>query len=73
MSASLPPQPPGTAPDPSMEDILASIRRILSDDEATAKPGATDPAPAEALAPADDDVMTLDETMLVAEPPGKRS
>jgi cell pole-organizing protein PopZ len=42
-----------------MEDILASIRRILSEDEAPAKP-AEKP---------EDDVLPLDESMLVAEPP----
>jgi uncharacterized protein len=53
-----------------MEDILASIRRILSEDEAPA--AKADPAPAEA-APAvpvaeEPDVLSLDESMLVAEP-----
>jgi cell pole-organizing protein PopZ len=50
-----------------MEDILASIRRILSEDE---QPAAA-PAPAAAAeepAPADDDVLKLDESMLVAAP-----
>lgn len=52
---------PGPTPpiDPSMEDILASIRRILSEDEA--------------VKPADDEVLQLDESMMVAsltpEPP----
>jgi cell pole-organizing protein PopZ len=44
------------AAEPSMEDILASIRRILNDD-----------APAEAAAEGstpDDDVLVLDDTML---------
>lgn len=88
MSASLPPSgQPGTAPgpaqatpggaaDPSMEDILASIRRILSEDEQPAKPAAApaDPAPPAAPPAAlaapdeDDDVLKLDETMLVAAP-----
>ena len=51
-----------------MEDILASIRRILSEDE---QPAAAAPAPAAAAeepAPADDDVLKLDESMLVAAP-----
>ncbi len=78
MSASVPPQAPpqtpagqpGAAADPSMEDILASIRRILSEDEQAAKPAdkplmAAAPAPAE---PVEDDVLALDDTMLVAEP-----
>ncbi len=51
-----------------MEDILASIRRILSEDE---QPAAAAPAPApapEEPEPADDDVLKLDESMLVAAP-----
>lgn len=43
------------APDPSMEDILASIRRILDDE-----------APREA-APAGEEVLELTETMLAPE------
>ena len=39
------PPPAGSGADPSMEDILASIRRILSEDE-TAGPGPGAPAPA---------------------------
>lgn len=44
--------------DPSMDDILASIRRILSDEEkaATGKPTAVE------------DVLVLEESMMVAEP-----
>ena len=50
---------PGGA-DPSMEDILASIRRILSEDE---------PASGTAGPPAgDDDVMVLDSSMMIEEP-----
>ncbi len=58
-----------------MEDILASIRRILNEDEAP--PGGAEPAaltdspvPAAApLPPADDDgVLVLDEAMLIHEP-----
>jgi uncharacterized protein len=55
--------PPVTTPDgadPSMEDILASIRRILNEEE----------VPADAAAPieaaADDDVLVLDESMMVS-------
>jgi uncharacterized protein len=46
------------AADPSMEEILASIRRILNEDEAppSAEPG----TPA-----AEDDVLVLDQSMLV--------
>jgi hypothetical protein len=46
--------------DPSMEEILASIRRILNDDDV---PAETPEAPA-----ANDDVLLLDESMLVSEP-----
>jgi cell pole-organizing protein PopZ len=53
--------------DPSMEDILASIRRILSEDSPTEDAQAAKPAP-----PADrstptpgDDVLVLDSSMLV--------
>jgi cell pole-organizing protein PopZ len=62
------PVPPAsvTAADPSMEDILASIRRILSEDE-KAPPSGSHPAEAPAAAPAD--VLVLDETMLVEAPP----
>ena len=60
------------ADDPSMEDILASIRRILNDDEpgeaaheasAGAEHGTTPPPE-----PAQDDVFVLDQSMRVAEP-----
>jgi cell pole-organizing protein PopZ len=51
-----------------MEDILASIRRILSEDEA-----ASGPAPAALPVPpppaGEAGVLTLDASMLVAEPP----
>lgn len=46
----------GAAGDPSMEDILASIRRILSEDESSG-----------AKAPASDDVLLLDPSMMVNE------
>jgi len=55
---------PGAAGDPSMEDILASIRRILSEDEAgtpAVAPAAT--APAEPAEP-----LELTEEMLVRPP-----
>ena len=58
-----PHDPQGGAGDPSMEDILASIRRILSEDEAEPKPA----APADA--PAESDVVALDASMLVEAPP----
>lgn len=52
--APLPPEQSGA--DPSMDDILASIRRILHDEEKAAKAG----APA-------DDVFVLDPSMMVDE------
>jgi cell pole-organizing protein PopZ len=60
-----PPPGSGTGPnasgaDPSMEDILASIRRILNEED-------TKPADAPAHGPADD-VLDLDEGMMVAAP-----
>lgn len=58
--------PPATAgTDPSMEDILASIRRILSDDEQAA-PGS--PAASTATG-GHDDVLPLSEDMLVPSAP----
>jgi cell pole-organizing protein PopZ len=54
---------PGATPDsadPSMEDILASIRRILNEEEAPATPE----PPAEV--PEEEDVLVLDESMIVA-------
>jgi cell pole-organizing protein PopZ len=59
---SLPPTPaPSAEPagDPSMDDILASIRRILSDEEkAAAAKASTEPS---------DGVLVLDSSMMVAE------
>jgi cell pole-organizing protein PopZ len=52
-----PPKAQSGAPDPSMEDILASIRRIL-DDEAPADP---------TLQPGGEEVLELTETMLAPE------
>ncbi len=63
-----------------MEDILASIRRILNEDEAAAHPAAEaaiEAPPAHAASPpaqpvaedeGDDGVLVLDEAMLVHEP-----
>jgi cell pole-organizing protein PopZ len=53
-----------------MEDILASIRRILSEDEggAAAAP-ATAPAAAMTPAAADEEVLTLDTSMLRSQTP----
>ena len=66
----MPPAPPAGAADPSMEDILASIRRILSEDEAAAVPAAAVPEPA-VEPPYDDDVLSLESSMLVDEPPAE--
>jgi uncharacterized protein len=60
---SSPPPPDGA--DPSMEEILASIRRILNDDESPAPQADVTKAPAQEE---DDDVLILDQSMLVAEP-----
>jgi cell pole-organizing protein PopZ len=65
--------------DPSMDDILASIRKIISDDEARAQVGepATPPQTADAEPPPAptpakrDDVLLL--TDLIEEPPHKAS
>ena len=55
--------------DPSMEDILASIRRILSEDDAEPVPPAAPPAAApHAVQHPQDDVLSLDASMLVDEP-----
>ena len=56
MSAESGPEPPKPGTDPSMEDILSSIRRILNEEPAA-------PAPA-----ADSGVLILDETMMVSDP-----
>src|ERR1700692_2262961 len=65
------PQPSQAAADPSMEDILASIRRILSEDEtdhaATAAPSGQ-PASSEEDRE-HDDVLDLDAAMIIEEPP----
>lgn len=61
-SPALPDPHSGQSGDPSMEDILASIRRILSEEEAG-------PAPEpEQHPPVADDVLVLDTSMMVAEP-----
>lgn len=55
--------PPGTG-DPSMEDILASIRRILNEDEPAPSVNPPPPPP-----PAADEPLDLTREMLVAAPP----
>lgn len=79
MSGTTPPPPPvggeGGA-DPSMEDILASIRRILNEDEAPAgAPESPEEAPASEAAASprpeaheSDGVLVLDEAMLAHDP-----
>ncbi|MEO9191667.1 MAG: DUF2497 domain-containing protein [Acetobacteraceae bacterium] len=62
MSATDPAAPPG---DPSMEDILASIRRILSEEE---EPPAESTAGNDAALPSTDDVLVLEPSMMVAAP-----
>lgn len=58
--------------DPSMEDILASIRRILNEED-TAPP--REAAPAAPAGPAadgnDDDVLLLDPSMMLPAPPSR--
>jgi uncharacterized protein len=64
------PQPEGSG-DPSMEDILASIRRILNEDEAAASP-ANPPMqlpPATLPPPAAEEPLHLTREMLVGDPP----
>jgi cell pole-organizing protein PopZ len=51
-----------------MEDILASIRRILNEDEAAAPPNASPPSPASRPPPADEP-LDLTREMLVGGPP----
>ena len=52
---------PAKAPEPSIEEILASIRRIISDDDAS-NPGSSEPAPPTATAEAkhgENDIGTI--------------
>ncbi|MCW3475754.1 DUF2497 domain-containing protein [Limobrevibacterium gyesilva] len=76
MSASHPPQsggpaasPAAGAADPSMEDILASIRRILSEDDPAAPlAGGQTPAPQDGShRPVAGDVLALDASMIVGD------
>ncbi|HEY8288485.1 MAG TPA: DUF2497 domain-containing protein [Acetobacteraceae bacterium] len=65
---------PSSAVDPSMEDILASIRRILSEDEpgnaqATASLPVPDAGHVQAAGLAPNDVLVLDDSMLVTNSP----
>lgn len=61
------------AQEPSMEEILASIRRIISDDDAKAEPQAPAPAAEPSAAPAMDaegesDILDLTEAMATRGP-----
>ena len=69
-SPALPDPHSGQSGDPSMEDILASIRRILSEEEGgPANPEAeSPPAATPTPPPVADDVLVLDTSMMVAEP-----
>jgi uncharacterized protein len=69
-SPALPDPHSGQSGDPSMEDILASIRRILSEEEGgPATPEAESPPAATSTPPpVADDVLVLDTSMMVAEP-----
>ncbi|GGI99398.1 DUF2497 domain-containing protein [Neoroseomonas lacus] len=63
--------PPGVASDQSMEDILASIRRILNEDEIATPAGAEADAAPSAVAPAEPgepEPLLLTEDMMVSEP-----
>ncbi len=51
----------GAGGDPSMEDVLASIRRILSEQDPQQAPAVPDPAPANKA----DSVLVLDPSMMV--------
>lgn len=58
--------PTDQAAEPSMDEILSSIRRILKDDDAVAMPAAETETET-AAAPAAGPVLDLDPTMMVAE------
>ena len=64
------PQGNAAAGDPSMEDILASIRRILSEDEPPPALGGPDGGnpPQPVAEPAGSDVLVLDPAMMIADP-----
>jgi cell pole-organizing protein PopZ len=63
MTNTPPPPPAPDSADPSMEEILASIRRILNEDEPG--PAARDTT---SQTPPEDDVLVLDDSMLVLTP-----
>lgn len=63
MTDDSPPSLTADAVDPSMEEILASIRRILNEDDVSVEQKAAAPAD-----PGDDGVLVLDQTMMVSIP-----
>jgi len=62
--------PSGSSPasDPSMEDILASIRRILSEDEAPSEEGTQSAREQPQGEGAENGVLVLDPSMMVSDP-----
>ncbi len=74
-SSGVPPRPDPSAPsgpDPSMEDILASIRRILNEDDVNAAP-APEAVHDDLPTVRKDDVLVLDTSMIVEEPAAAQS
>jgi cell pole-organizing protein PopZ len=59
---------PASGSEPSMEEILASIRRILTEEES--ERAATAPAPGDE---ADDDILVLDSTAMVPSAPADQA
>ncbi len=57
-----------TAVDPSMDDILASIRRILTEEEVSVVSDERTPSPQVQNEDTAEEVFSLDETMLVSPP-----
>jgi uncharacterized protein len=62
----------GAGADPSMEDILASIRRILSEEDLPPDPPAAQASEASLQADDQPDVLILDSSMLVEEVSSRR-
>ena len=67
--AQTPPPGPAGGNDPSMEDILASIRRILSEEEPAPAASSAQPAATSAPPVQSDGVLVLDASMMVPEEP----
>ncbi len=63
-----PNQPASDGPDPSMEEILASIRRILNEEEPPVAAEHAAPETPGQEAAEEDDVLVLDQSMMVTEP-----